>query len=59
MIKCPNCGSTAQPRKIDQRECALTKIEKYKCGCGCNFSAVWELKQIHNGKKVYNVEMRK
>ena len=33
MIKCPNCGSTAQVRmtliKYDR--------EEYKCGCGCHF----------------------
>jgi hypothetical protein len=33
MIKCPNCGSTAQVRLI------LVKYDRdeYKCGCGCRF----------------------
>lgn len=34
MIKCPNCGSTAQVRMT------LVKYdrEEYKCGCGCHFA---------------------
>lgn len=34
MIRCPNCGSTAQVRMI------LIKYdrEEYKCGCGCHFA---------------------
>lgn len=33
MIRCPNCGSTAQVRMT------LVKYDKihYTCGCGCNF----------------------
>lgn len=39
MIKCPNCGSTAQPKQIDreEREISCYTIEvvrTYKCGCG-------------------------
>lgn len=53
MIKCPNCGSTAQPHKVDQRECGLTRLEKYKCGCGCEFTAHYELKEVHINDKSY------
>ena len=39
MIKCPNCGSTAQIRlqKIEEQELNCYTIEvtrTYKCGCG-------------------------
>ena len=43
MIRCPNCGSTAQVRMI------LVKYDKihYTCGCGCNF-------YITNTQKTYS-----
>ena len=34
MIKCPNCGSTAQPRRLGSTESENTVIEIYECGCG-------------------------
>ena len=38
MIKCPNCGSTAQPKPIDRqiagRMDSPTLETTYKCGCG-------------------------
>ena len=37
MIKCPNCGSTAQVRKEGQVEGDETIIRKMICGCGCEF----------------------
>lgn len=43
MIKCPNCGSTAQPEVIatDYIEDGWTinRITTYQCGCGCQFKA--------------------
>lgn len=44
MIKCPNCGSTAQVRlqKIEEQEISCYTIEvvrTYKCGCGEVFIA--------------------
>ena len=44
MIKCPNCGSTAQIRlqKIEEQEMNCYTIEvirTYKCGCGEVFIA--------------------
>lgn len=43
MIKCPNCGSTAQPEVIatDYIEDGWTinRITTYQCGCGCQFEA--------------------
>lgn len=47
MIKCPNCGSTAQVREkqslsiefsIPNRE--ATQKTRYTCGCGCRFTFV-------------------
>jgi transcription initiation factor TFIIIB Brf1 subunit/transcription initiation factor TFIIB len=42
MIKCPNCGSTAQVKKDleitqNKRRNSETKIVFYSCGCGCEF----------------------
>ena len=47
MIKCPNCGSTAQP-KVDTQVILenlyfhdgnrqVERIKVYSCGCGCLF----------------------
>ena len=36
MIKCPNCGSTAQMKLVFSDHFYLTMvIEKWECGCGC------------------------
>lgn len=41
MIKCPNCGSTAQVEVIDTNyyeDGWEIEVERfYACGCGCNF----------------------
>lgn len=41
MIKCPDCGSTAQLRLIDVTfegdETWAQCYRTYKCGCGCEF----------------------
>ena len=43
-MKCPTCGSSAQPKLIDTdyRENGRTieKICHYKCGCGTDFMTV-------------------
>ena len=53
MIKCPSCGSTAQPKlqKIEEEEMNCYTIEvtrTYKCGCGQVFTAK-EYKNNENG----------
>ena len=37
MVKCPNCGSTAQVRleNTQPRKGDYEWLETYKCGCGC------------------------
>ena len=37
MVKCPNCGSTAQVKSIGQVMGVDTVIRKFSCGCGCEF----------------------
>lgn len=38
MIKCPNCGSTAQPKVVateyNEDGWTIEAIRTYKCGCG-------------------------
>ena len=40
-MKCPNCGSSAQPRvaKTEYIEDGweITAVRTYECGCGCRF----------------------
>ena len=44
MIKCPNCGSTAQTTLMDRYHYDEGKIaEEYECGCGCYFEAIFTL----------------
>lgn len=42
MIKCPKCGSSAQPRVIDtqymEKDWTIKVIRIYKCGCGHIFT---------------------
>lgn len=46
MIRCPNCGSTAQVRHIgfDALETdengVWESINEYACGCGCEFKTI-------------------
>ena len=55
MIKCPNCGSTAQVQYKAERLDIYdnTVHEMYSCGCGCEFKRIVEVKQIvvFGGKK--------
>lgn len=52
MIKCPNCGSTAQVKvlcgddlnKIWIGSCKTVYQQLY-CGCGCRFMRVFEFKE--------------
>ena len=42
MIKCPNCGSTAQVKLIyvefEEDPCGAIRYKTYKCGCGRLFT---------------------
>ena len=42
-MKCPNCGSTAQPLLIDHETYVWKEIVSvyliYECGCGCRFAS--------------------
>lgn len=42
MVKCPNCGSTAQVKVIDvgivEDPCGAIRFKTYKCGCGHIFT---------------------
>ena len=49
MIKCPNCGSTAQPKlKTPPRlypDIDAIKIQR-KCGCGCVYNVWYTLAEV-------------
>ena len=42
MLKCPNCGSTAQPKVYEtafvEDGWTITKYTTYECGCGHFFT---------------------
>lgn len=42
-IKCPNCGSTAQPELVSQDtdNYSLEHSNEYICGCGCHFKVTF------------------
>lgn len=42
-IKCPNCGSTSQPRLVylDTDNYGLEHTHEYTCGCGCHFKVTF------------------
>lgn len=46
-VKCPNCGSTAQVVLVweDRDSYSTKKVKEYICGCGCQFEAIFELKE--------------
>lgn len=48
-IKCPVCSSTAQVVLVweDRTNYSTRRCNKYQCGCGCHFEAVFELKEIN------------
>jgi hypothetical protein len=63
MIKCPNCGSTAQVRETfsNYSTSLNAQCNSYQCGCGCLFHTraypdgricgEWRIKGINNDKK--------
>lgn len=42
MMKCPNCGSSAQFKMIDFMNCKDEKIEQYRCGCGATAEVIYK-----------------
>lgn len=43
MIKCPNCGSTAQVKAVGVVCGETIVIRKFSCGCGCEFLRYYNL----------------
>jgi hypothetical protein len=43
MMKCPNCGSTAQIKLLDTIEAGNRIVEQYSCGCGASTTRHLEL----------------
>ena len=45
MIKCPNCGSTAQVELLWHDNYNRTDYHEYdyRCGCGCEFEVRFEV----------------
>lgn len=48
MIKCPNCGSTAQVKETFSNYSTSLKAQcnSYECGCGCLF----QTRKYQNGR---------
>lgn len=46
MLKCHNCGSTAQVKKIGSTENDTTIIEIYQCGCGAKIERILSVSSI-------------
>lgn len=46
MIKCPNCGSTAQVKPIGELWGSETVIRKFSCGCGCEFLRFYNINNL-------------
>lgn len=53
MIKCPNCGSTAQVKCVYTGGELPTedKYMGYKCGCGCSFIVTYKATEIEIVKR--------
>lgn len=45
-IKCMNCGSTAQMKKVGSVENDTTIIEIYECGCGARAERILNVSSI-------------
>ena len=45
-IKCLNCGSTVQIKKIGSVENDTTIIEMYKCGCGARVERILNVSSV-------------
>ena len=58
MVKCPNCGSTAQVKVISYERDKVdeSEITFYKCGCGAKFDILidgWGEEFLeYNGQKI-------
>ena len=54
MIKCPNCGSTAQPKLVASPhlypDIDAIKIQR-KCGCGCFYNVWYTLAEVRIVRK--------
>ena len=48
MIKCPNCGSTAQVKVKEQNWGEKVAIRLYECGCGCMFTRIYDLNEMQS-----------
>lgn len=46
IIKCLNCGSTAQVKRVESIENDTTIIEKYKCGCGARIERILNISSL-------------
>ena len=48
MIKCPNCGSTAQIKCtwVDENVYDDNLYREYNCGCGCNFFVTYKIANV-------------
>ena len=46
IIKCLNCGSTAQMKKIGSVENDTTTIEMYECGCGARVERILNVSSV-------------
>jgi len=57
MLKCPNCGSSAQYREHGRIENETTIIQIFTCGCGYNHQVIWtkvvEAGYLNNEKIFY------
>lgn len=45
-IKCLNCGSTAQVKKMGSVENDTTIIEMYQCGCGARIERILNISSL-------------
>lgn len=46
MIKCPNCGSTAQFKIIYEGETSHQLYRKFKCGCGTTAEITYKKTEV-------------
>ena len=46
MVRCPNCGSTAQLTKEPVVHIAKGLLESYECGCGIHISVFYRREQM-------------
>ena len=53
MIKCPNCGSTAQVELMWHDNYSRTDYHEYEyeCGCGCEFIVRFEVASVEIKKR--------